>query len=412
MSESGATVNTNSSFIAGNNNASDPTATATGSGTSNISKVSLGSSRAIIGAIPGYNSNIDPNGYYARKLLSNINRVTLTPTGYSLNLSGAISFAGSVDNKDRGGELFAIGHNVSTSMNLSGVSSTGTEVAGKSIGTQTALAIWESILTGAKSASSGFADNDKVDPKIQGLEILCTNDSTFTEVFSNNYKPSWLDSNGQIQSFLGKFESLKTINSMMSSFDADAGRAIMRATSTENDILNILSGKALGFQTTLPKEWANSDYNSGLQLMIRLISPSGHWKDINSYIIKPMMYLISAASPVTYNGISYGHPMLWKIRAEGMQNIDLGAISTMTISRGGTDTIFNQWNQPLNVDIRLSFESIISGFAVGVKNSGNFYDGDNDDHKKSIITSPKDIVDSFTYLNSNGKTAKDIFVQL
>ena len=159
MSESGATVNTNSSFIAGNNNASDPTTTATGSGTSNISKVSLGSSRAIIGAIPGYNSNIDPNGYYARKLLSNINRVTLTPTGYSLNLSGAISFAGSVDNKDRGGELFAIGHNVSTSMNLSGVSSTGTEVAGKSIGTQTALAIWESILTGAKSASSGFADN-------------------------------------------------------------------------------------------------------------------------------------------------------------------------------------------------------------------------------------------------------------
>ena len=181
---------------------------------------------------------------------------------------------------------------------------------------------------------------------------------------------------------------------------------------TENDILNILSGKALGFQTTLPKEWANSDYNSGLQLMIRLISPSGHWKDINSYIIKPMMYLISAASPVTYNGISYGHPMLWKIRAEGMQNIDLGAISTMTISRGGTDTILNQWNQPLNVDIRLSFESIISGFAVGVKNSGNFYDGDSDDHKKSIITSPKDIVDSFTYLNSNGKTAKDIFVQL
>ena len=46
---------------------------------------------AIIGAIPGYNINIDPNGFYAKKIMSNINRVILTPTGYSLNLGGSIA---------------------------------------------------------------------------------------------------------------------------------------------------------------------------------------------------------------------------------------------------------------------------------------------------------------------------------
>lgn len=360
-------------------------------------------SRAIIGSIPGYNTNIDPNGYYAKKLLSNINRVVLTPTGYSLNLSGAIPLLTGLERSNdlTSGKLFAIGSNVNTS--------TGFGISGeKTIGTETALGIWKSILESSKSVSN-IDPKYNIDPNIQGLEILCTNDSTFTEVFSNNYKPSWLDSNGQIQNFIGKFDTLKTINSMMSSFDADAGRAIMRASNSGNDILNILSGKALGFQTTLPKEWANSDYISGLQIMIRLVSPSGHWKDISQYIIKPMMYLINAASPVTYNGISYGHPMLWQIRAEGMQNIDIGAISTMTISRGGTDTIFNQYNQPLNIDIRISLESIINGFAIGI--GPNFYVNDSYANKASLITSPKDIMDSFTYLSSNS-TPKEISVKL
>ena len=376
------------------------TITANSVGTGNSAATST--SRAIIGSIPGYNTNIDPNGYYAKKLLSNINRVVLTPTGYSLNLSGAIPLlTGAQQSNNLSGKLFAIGSDVHTT--------TGFGISGeKTIGTETALGIWKSILESSKSVST-IDPKYNIDPNIQGLEILCTNDSTFTEVFSNNYKPSWLDSNGQIQNFIGKFDTLKTINSMMSSFDADAGRAIMRASNSGNDILNILSGKALGFQTTLPKEWSNSDYNSGLQIMIRLVSPSGHWKDISQYIIKPMMYLINAASPVTYNGVSYGHPMLWQIRAEGMQNIDVGAISTMTISRGGTDTIFNQYNQPLNVDIRISLESIINGFAVGI--GPNFYANDSYANKASLITSPKDIMDSFTYLTSNG-TPKEISVKL
>ena len=49
---------------------------------------------AIIGAIPGYNSNIDPNGQYANKLMGNINTVILEPCGSALNLAGAIPFIG------------------------------------------------------------------------------------------------------------------------------------------------------------------------------------------------------------------------------------------------------------------------------------------------------------------------------
>ena len=132
------------------------------------------------------------------------------------------------------------------------------------------------------------------------------------------------------------------------------------------------------------------------------------------------MYLICASSPVTYNGTSYGFPPLWRIEAEGMQTIPLGGISTISIARGGNDTLFNQWNQPLNVDVRLSIESIIDGFAVGIGPDGskdNFY-GDQSSAalgtgaRKSLITNPQDIVDSFTYLTNNLDHVKEISVKL
>ena len=368
---------------------------------------------AIIGAIPGYNMNIDPNGFYAKKIMSNINRVILTPTGYSLNLGGSIASVTSLitDLVSDGsspttlttradGQLFKLGSNVNSG-NIG--------YGEKTVSTQTAMNVWENILK--SSASAGSNKLEKLDTNATGLEILCTNDSTFSEVFSNNYKPSWLDSKSSeaMNQVIGKFETLKNINPAISSFDSDAGRAMLRGTGSSNvDILGLLSGKALGYQTTLPKEWMNSNYTSGLQLMIRLISPSGHWKDINKYILNPILYILAAASPVTYNGISFGFPMMWKLQAEGMQTIECGAISTLTIQRGGTDTLFNQWSQPLNVDLRISFESVIDGFAIPI---GAKFANDTLASKSTIVPGPLNIVDSFTYLTSN-LTPKEISVKL
>lgn len=365
---------------------------------------------AIIGAIPGYNMNIDPNGFYAKKIMSNINRVILTPTGYSLNLGGSIASVTSLitDLVSDGsslatrtdGQLFKLG---------SDVNSGNIGYGENTVSTQTAMTVWENILKA--SASAGSNKLEKLDTNATGLEILCTNDSTFSEVFSNNYKPSWLDSKSSemMNQVIGKFETLKNINTAVASFDSDAGRAMLRGTGSSNvDILGLLSGKALGYQTTLPKEWMNSNYTSGLQLMIRLISPSGHWKDINKYILNPILYILAAASPVTYNGISFGFPMMWKLQAEGMQTVECGAISTLTIQRGGTDTLFNQWSQPLNVDLRISFESVIDGFAIPI---GTKFANDTLVSKSTVVPGPLNIVDSFTYLTSN-LTPKEISVKL
>ena len=381
---------------------------------------------AIIGAIPGYNSNIDPNGQYANKLMGNINTVILEPCGYALNLSGAIPFIGdtvssAINNTTTGDNtLFKIGQNVNSKIGL------GTT---EYISTETALAIWKNILTGVQSSQSTIPAECQISTSVNKLELLCTNDSTFTEVFSNNYKPSWLEEGtsgvakdlSKYSVLIGKVVSkLNSAKNIVSSFDSDAGRAVMKMTtetaSKGGDLLAILAAKSLGYQTTMPKEWANSNYDNGLQLMIRLVSPSGHYLDVFKYIVRPLMYLIAAAAPVTYNGVAFGFPPLWRVYAQGLQTINIAAISTLTIQRGGTDTIFNKFNQPLNVDVRLSLESIINGYATGIatEKDKSFYEGMKDDNRPSIVTNSKDIIDSFTYLSGTkgDLSAKEISVKL
>ena len=376
---------------------------------------------AIIGSLPGYNKNIDPSGEYAKKLLSNINKVVLKPVGYSIDFGGesteflkmltaitSDNSGSSIENKKTDGGnnvIYKIGSEANFSM---------TYKEKGSVSTQSALTIWKNILLANQSISTSKLG---INPEITALHILGANDSTFTEVLSNNYKPSIIDSSSSsgLQSFMGSIKNLNSAQQLFSAFDADAGRAIMRTSSSSSDVLNMLAGKALGYQTTLPKEWYNSSYQSGLQLLVRLISPSGHYKDVYNYILKPLMYMICAASPITYNGVVYGFPPLWRVEAEGLQTIPLAGISALTISRGGNDTIFNKWNQPLNIDIRLSLESIIDGFATfassdeGKTNPYNIQTGSG---RASLVTNPKDIMDSFTYLTTDGTNVKDISVKL
>jgi hypothetical protein len=124
------------------------------------------------------------------------------------------------------------------------------------------------------------------------------------EVFSNNNKPSWLDegTSGLAKNISGYNATIGTIVSklngarnIVSSFDSDAGRAVMKMTTDAagkgGDLLSILASKSLGYQTTMPKEWANSNYDNGLQLMIRLVSPSGHYLDVFKYIVRPLICL-------------------------------------------------------------------------------------------------------------------------
>lgn len=331
--------------------------------------------RIVIGKIPGYNTNIQKTTSkgdnnivaYNTKLLHNLTRVYLTPTGYRVNfgiLNNFITAAGS----DMTATSVADGVNALNNLDINHATYQITQGEGTSFGgllnTKSALEIWKNMVDSLLNIDSDFKDILKQYSGVNILDILCTNDSTNTEVFTNNFDTNSLDKlTASIAS--NKFaqmaqQILRVGNTLSSGF----GEKVLDTTNSGNSMANFLLAKGLGIKTALPEEWVNSNYQNSLNLMIKLVSPAGDTTSIMNYIIMPLLFLITAASPLTYNGISYGYPMLWSVKAEGLMDMQLAGISALTITRGGAETQFNKDNIPLNVDVRLTLEPLIKSYVT------------------------------------------------
>jgi hypothetical protein len=355
-------------------------------------------SSVIIGKIPGYNGNISKDIKYENRLLNNLTEITLSPTGYNINFS---ILSDIMSNKKKNTSIYKIGGDLSA---LEGAIE-GKDKSGQTINTKNAIAIWNQICDNQQFSKDSVTLTEKsLLPQTESLKILCTNDSTMTEVFNNDFGKSGIEelADNKISSALGKtVKSIGTIKNLATGVDSQTGQIILKGASFgESDLLSMLAGKALGLQTSLPKEWKSSSYNNALQVMVKLVSPSGDTKSILKYIVRPLMYLIAASSPVTYNGVSFGYPPLWEVKADGAQNMVLAAISTMTITRGGNETQFNRFNQPMNIDIRLNIEPLINSYATAMKSSLYVTDKSS---RKMLVTNAQDTINSFNFDKKTNK---------
>ena len=74
-----------------------------------------------------------------------------------------------------------------------------------------------------------------------------------------------------------------------------------------------------------------------------------------------------------------------------MASMKLAGITALSISRGGPDTIFNRFNQPTNIDVRLVVEPVVAGFATPM--DINLTDTPDDNgYTKMIVQNPMSIL--------------------
>lgn len=313
-------------------------------------------SEIIIGKIPGYNSNnlVENKDFYNNRLLSGITRVILEPTGYNFNSELLTKPTTGT------GTLFEIGPNIKGSLKNS--------VTGTQLEDITAVTNWNNIVSNNSNAYSGGLKLGTYEKLI----LLCTNESIVNESINNDFGDNWLGSILEGKSdLINKIKQTgQGISSAVTGFNSlSATQALDWLAKPTQDgdgsnMLSVLAGTALGINMSIPQVWKNSSYNSNLQMMIKLISPSGDEKDVRENIIKPLMLLILTGSPMTKDGILYGYPTLWNIKAEGLMHMKLAAVENIIITRGGTDTVFNKYHQPLHIDVRMVFKPIINGFAA------------------------------------------------
>lgn len=223
---------------------------------------------------------------------------------------------------------------------------------------------------------------------VDGLRLWLTDDSQASEEISNSFEQNIIETGlnkfgswGQtIQGFMKSFNLSQTfgtesldqwvkssikdllgganvpgIQGMVS--NADLGEVIGNAAGTVTGM--ILNGK----QASLPKIWRQTDYNPSFSFNVKLVSPYGSPKAIKNFIVAPLVYLLLLSAPISTDGITYGLYQPLKIKAYGISNINLGAITSIGLRRGGKETSYNVYKQPLQLDISINCMPLSGGFA-------------------------------------------------
>jgi hypothetical protein len=222
------------------------------------------------------------------------------------------------------------------------------------------------------------------------LRIVAANDSTFTETFSNGFETdnSIYNKFAQALNKVGQ----NTFVQMLSKGATAYGQADMLKligniqksainNNMNNSLTDLATGAFFGMKFGAPSQWTASSYTSTLNVFIKLIAPTGTERCIQENIVKPLLYLTAATSPITFGGLMYGFPLLWDIRARGIATFRLGAIAAMSIIRGTFETTFNNLLQPTIIDVRLTIVPVLNDFASQI------YKED----QKSIYTRPQDL---------------------
>jgi len=226
-------------------------------------------------------------------------------------------------------------------------------------------------------------------PPAFGIRLYGTDDTIATDTFSNKTKENFLQG---INKLADKSRSLRDF---VMSVDE---RAATGFTEISSNVIDYLTGKfgtagaavgsvgdtlvkilAEGHRIALPNIWSNSQYSPSFTTNVKLVSPYGHPNAIKEFIIKPLLYLLILSTPETEDGVSYGRPTPVMVRGYGLGDIPLGMIENVSLQRGGDNSSFNAFHQPLTINASIQFANLVPEFA-------HYKDGENEFSRASAPT--------------------------
>ena len=220
-----------------------------------------------------------------------------------------------------------------------------------------------------------------------GVRLYIVDESTVVDEIRHEYSENVLQSIANRLSNSGQ-QIYELGKSLGTKYDETVDKAAEKAMGVANAIsMGMLQGTEIGktastiaktlgkivlkgTRISLPKIWRDSSYTSQTSCVVKLVSPYGTPKSILNYIAKPLLALLLIASAVSDDGVSYGYPRMLSIQAYGLGKIVFGGINSISIRRGGADTSFNKYRQPLSVDLSITFEEMVSGYAA-LKNNNS-----------------------------------------
>lgn len=195
-----------------------------------------------------------------------------------------------------------------------------------------------------------------------------------SESFSNS--TGEINTNGMIKSITGKTRDLK--------FDLaggnlggglDLGTFLGYAQDAVAGFLdgvtlglsNILTTLLGGCYTTIPLKWNDSEMSlPKVNYTMKLRSPYGNSFSqlINLYL--PLSLVLAGVLPLATGRSSYTSPYLCSAFCQGVQNIKLGMITDVSITRGTSKLGFNKSKRPMGIDVSFTITDFAPAIAAPV----------------------------------------------
>jgi len=102
----------------------------------------------------------------------------------------------------------------------------------------------------------------------------------------------------------------------------------------------------------IPKKWEDSSaYFPTQTYTMKLISPYGNTISQLQNIYIPLSMILAGTLPLNTGGSSYTSPFLCSVFNKGIQNMQLGMITSLSITRGTSNLGFDKKRRPLAIDV-------------------------------------------------------------
>jgi hypothetical protein len=232
-----------------------------------------------------------------------------------------------------------------------------------------------------------FITPNAVQTSSKSIRVAAMVDSLPTDTFTNEYGEHFLNkitdvagsAFGEAAQMMGKTSGTDALKDIGKAIGGSIGSGIESLAKGAEDFTQNLSGtnnKLLagmgdiankliaGARVDFPMIWKNSSYSSSYSFTIRLYNPKpGAMESTKHYIINPLIALLTLAIPRSEleSDISvYRWPFFIKVDCPGLFAIQSGAITNVTVQKGGEAGLI-AYNQRLGmVDVKIDMINLYS----------------------------------------------------
>lgn len=118
-----------------------------------------------------------------------------------------------------------------------------------------------------------------------------------------------------------------------------------------------------GGRIIFPELWSDSDSSESYNINMKLIAPDPDNFSIWLYVIVPLIHIWALVSPRQADTNGYNSPFLVKAAMPGMFNVDMGIITSCSITIGKENT-WNKMHLPTVVDVSISIKNLYNKLAM------------------------------------------------